>query len=257
MNQRDENQSAKRIKSVQRAFDIIDIMQDTGSMHIADLAEEMAIPRSTAHVYLKTLESTGYVSQDRTGYRLSLQFLQSGIIVREWEEIYRVAREEVNRLAENTKEVANLGVEQDGLRVILYQSEGSEAVYDNALIGEHANLHWTALGKAILAHKPDGYIGRMVESQGLPPKTENTIVDVEALMAEAESIRSNGYALEDEERYLGIRSIAVPLIVESDIIGALSVSGPKERLSDQRITEELVPELLDARNVVELRFTYD
>ncbi|WP_336338761.1 IclR family transcriptional regulator domain-containing protein [Haloarcula brevis] len=63
---------------------------------------------------------------------------------------YPTAKLEIQNLAETTGEVANLGAEEDGQRVIVYQSEGSEAVYDNALIGEFTNMHWTALGKAIL-----------------------------------------------------------------------------------------------------------
>ncbi|RDI70152.1 IclR family transcriptional regulator [Halopelagius longus] len=247
----------KRVSAVQRAFEVIGVLRESGTVRIKDVAAELDIPTSTAHVHLKTLESVGYVVRDEDGYRLGLRFLRDGSVARNGRRVYSTAKSEVDGVADSTGEVANLGVEENGQRVIVYQSEGSEAVYDNALVGEFTNMHWTALGKAILAELPEEYVTQIVEHYGLPAATENTIDDAETLFAELTDVRNRGYALEDEERRAGIRSIAIPILVDGGVIGAVSLSGPKERFDADRIDEELLPALKDCRNVVEVKTAYE
>lgn len=251
------DEEGKRVKSVQRSYKIVDTLTDAGSMQIADVANALGIPESTAHVHLKTLESVGYVIKDDYGYTLSLRFLQNGITVRQRQRIYATAKSEIDTLAEETQEVASLGVEENLLRVILHQHEGSEAVYDNAPIGEYTNMHWTALGKAILAERPTEHIEKVIDTHGLPGKTENTVTDRGELLSRLDSIKEQGYALEDEERREGIRSLSIPILVGEEPIGAISLTGPKERFEDQRIEEELLPELQSATNIVEIKYAYD
>lgn len=251
------NNGGKRVSAVKRAFRIIDILRGSGTMRINDIAEALDIPTSTAHVHLKTLEDIGYVIKEEDGFKVGLQFLRDGSVIRNELSVYSVAKSEIDNLAESTGEVANLGSEENGQRVILYQSEGNEAVYDNALIGEYTNMHWTALGKAILAELPNEYVRRIVDRYGLPAATENSIADSETLFDELRSIRERGFALEDEERRTGIRSIGIPITMNDHVVGAISLSGPKERFNDDRIEEELLPALKNHANVVEVKIAYD
>jgi DNA-binding IclR family transcriptional regulator len=245
------------IGSVERAFAVVGVMRERGTVRIDDVATALDIPTSTAHSHLKTLESIGYVVQGSEGYRLSCRFLRDGVTVRGRRNVYRATRSEIDALAESTGEVANLGVEENGQRVLLYQDEGTEAVYDNAPIGEHTEMHWTALGKAILAHLPAGYVGEIVDTYGLPRATRHTITDRDRLDRELARIRDRGYAIEDEERREGIRSLASPVVVDGTVVGSVSVSGPKERLDDERIESELLPELRNTVNVVEVKYAYE
>lgn len=250
------DEGGKRITTIQQAFEVVEVLRRFGTVRIKDITEELEIPTSTAHVYLKTLESVGYVVQDEDGYRLGLRFLRDGSVARNARTAYSTAKSEVDALAEKTGEVANFGVEENGQRVIIYQSEGSEAVYDNAPIGEFTKMHWTALGKAILSELPEEYVSEIVEHYGLPAATENTIDDPESLSEELATVQEQGYALEDEERRTGIRSIASPIVVERGVVGAISLSGPKERFNGDRIDDELLPALKNSRNVVEVKTAY-
>ncbi|WP_415381922.1 IclR family transcriptional regulator [Halosimplex sp. TS25] len=249
--------SDKLVQSVERAFDVVDVLHTEGTVRIDDVSEALDIPTSTAHVHLKTLESVGYVVRDADGYRLSCRFLRDGVTLRGRKNVYRATKAEIDALAETTGEVANLGIEENGQRVILYQAEGTEAVYDNAPIGEYTNMHWTALGKAMLAHLPESYVDQIVETYGLPGARDATITDRDRLDEELARILDRNYALEDEERREGIRSLASPIVVDDTVVGAISVSGPKERLDDDRIENELLPELRNTVNVVEVKYAYD
>ncbi|MCU4744673.1 IclR family transcriptional regulator [Natronoglomus mannanivorans] len=244
------------LKSVAKAFKIVGYIQETGRVTPTQLASDFDLPTSTAHIYLKTMEEAGYLTASAGQYRLSLRFLSHGVNTRRQFDIYEVAIAEIDRLADATGEVANLGVEEDGKRVLLYKREGEEGVYDKAPTGEFTHMHWTSLGKAILAHLPPDRVDEIVDQHGLPSATDRTITDRETLASELESIRSRGYALEDEERRTNIRAVAVPVFANETVVGSISLSGPVSRFTDARIENELVEELQDKANVIELHLRH-
>lgn len=253
----EDTDDAGQLGSVRRAFDILGLIDENDGIGVSELAEKEDLPKSTAHVYLKTLAETGFVMNDDGAYRLSLRFLEFGGRVRQKQNLFQAAKEEIEALSERTGEVASLGVEENGQRVLLYISEGEDAVYDKTQTGERTNLHWTALGKAILAFLPTDRVDSIVERHGLPERTENTITTQDELSDELEAIREKGYSIEDEERRTGMRSIGVPILSEDDaVLGSISLTGPKSKFSDDRIESELVAEIENAVNVVEIKYKH-
>lgn len=243
-----------RIKTVENVFEIVENVGELDGCKVRELAEHMDLPKSTAHVYLKTLEDAKYVVRRNGEYRLSHRFLNLGGQVRYNNNLYQEGRNEVDDLAQTTSEVATIGCEEDGYRVMLYRTEPTGAIFNNAPTGEYTRMHWTALGKALLSQKSDAEITGIADRLGLPRATEHTIVDLDALLDEIETIESQGYAVEDEERVKGVKSVAVP--IESDGESpetAISVAGPKHEFSPERIQEELLPALQNTANVVELK----
>lgn len=251
-----ETGSGRHIKSLERGFEIIECLHEEGELTVSALAKRMDLPTSTAHIYLKTLHDLGYAVQDGTSYRLSFKFLRHGGYLRQRTGLYQIARAEIDTLAEVTGEVSALGVPENGKRVLLYKSEGPEAVYDDPPIGEYTHMHWTALGKAMLAHMPRETVDRIVDRYGLPSRTHRTIDSRAALHEELDRTVEQGYALEDEERWDGIRSVAVPLLVEMDVVGSISVSGPRRRFEREWIETELVEHLTRSKNVIDVRLVH-
>jgi DNA-binding IclR family transcriptional regulator len=253
-----ESESSNRIKSVENAFNIIEAMQKLERCGVSDLADYLDVPKSTAHIYLKTLRELGYVIKEDGEYRLSLRFLELGGKVRHSRSIYSVARAEIDGVARTTGEVGTIGCEEDGMRVLVYRSEPVEGVSDNAPTGEFTQMHWTAVGKALLSQHSNDEIRNIADRFGLPEATENTITNVDELIKEVNTIRSEGYSIEDEERVNGVKSIAVLITDDENKAGnlAISIAGPKHRFSDERTEEELLPELRDAANVIELQYKH-
>ncbi|WP_303646400.1 IclR family transcriptional regulator, partial [Halorubrum sp. Atlit-26R] len=122
-----------------------------------------------------------------------------------------MARSEVDDLSQSTGEVGTIGYEENGQRVLVYRTEPFEGVSDNAPTGEFTEMHWTAVGKALLSQRTDDDIRAIVERFGLPRATENTITNLDELLDEIDEIRAQGYSIEDEERVKGVKSIAVPI----------------------------------------------
>lgn len=251
--------SQGKIGAVETAFEIVDTLETAEAMGVSEVAKQLDIPKSTAHVYLKTLESEGYAINEDGRYRLSLRFLKHGGEARNRLKFYRAAKNHVDKLANETGEVGNLGVEERGKRILIYKSEVPDAIYDNPPIGEHTNLHWTALGKAILAHLPSERVDEIVAEHGLPERTPQTITDRDELEAELERIREQGYSVEDEERREGVMAIAVPIPNKDDpeTVHSVSISGPKKRIQRKgEIDPDLIESVKQTANVIELQYNH-
>lgn len=244
--------SSKRIKAVENAFEIIEALQELDGCGVRELAAHMAIPKSTAHIYLKTLADVGYVVRRDGKYRLSYRFLEIGGRIRHRNGTYQAAREQIDELAQEADEVATIGIEESGYRVMLYRSEPSGGLFNNAPTGEYTLMHWTAVGKALLSQKSAEEIGAIVDRHGLPRATAETITDRDELLGEIESTRERGYSVEDGERVEGVRAVAVPIRSDGSAGMAISVAGPAHEFDPERIHSELLPALQNAANVVEL-----
>jgi DNA-binding IclR family transcriptional regulator len=166
-----------------------------------------------------------------------------------------VAKPEINKLANEIGEIANIGVEENGQRVLIYKAEAPDAVYDHIPIGEFTFMHWSALGKAILAHLSEAKIKAIATESDLPKATSKTIQSLDELLNELEKIREQGYSVEDEERRQGIMAVAAPIIdsMDESVIGAVSVYGPKDRLTNLNV-DTIVNEVRSTANVIELEY---
>lgn len=115
-------------------------------------------------------------------------------------------------------------------------------------------MHMTALGKILLACQTDERIGEIVDTHGLPPATEHTITDREALFEELETVREQDFSIEDQERRDGIKAVGVPIRDDHNhAIGAISISGPMSKLTDERIFDDLLGQMHNAVNIIEIK----
>lgn len=250
-------QERVKVKSAATTFKIVDALKDLNHPGVAEVAEHLDIPKSTAHDHLSTLIQLEFVTKEPEGYRLGARFLEYGGYAREDMKIFRVARPVVERLAVETGEHANLMIEEHGLGIFLYKAKGDDAVNLDTHPGMRVPLQTTALGKTILAHLPLDEMDRILDKHGMPQVTENTVTDRSELLQQCEQIRERGYATDDEERVKGMRCIAAPIIDSSDnVIAAVSVSGPTNRMHSRRFENEIPQQVLSTANVIEVNMTY-
>jgi IclR family acetate operon transcriptional repressor len=246
-----------RVKSAATTFETIDALKTLDRPSVAEVADHVGVPKSTAHDHLSTLIDLEFVVRETEGYRLGARFLEYGGYARENMKVYRVARPVVKQLATETGEHANFMVEEHGLGIFLYKAKGEDAVTLDTHPGMRVPLQTTALGKAIFAYMPPDEVDRITEERGLPSVTEKTITDREVLFDELETIREQGYATDNEERVEGMRCVAAPITDQKDrVLGAVSVSGPMSRMHDDRFQHEIPRRVRSAANVIEVNMTY-
>lgn len=241
------------VKSISVCLSILEYIRNAQGCGVTEISREMDIPKSTVHDYTVTLEQLGFVHNDSGKYRLSLKFLDYGGDARKETDIYLAAWREVQKLALETGEHANLMIEEFGRGRYLYIAEGEESATLDTYTGMQVPLHVSAMGKSILANLPQSRIEEIIDQSGLEKRTENTIIDEDALVEELEDISSKGYATDNEERTMGVRCVSAPVIGRSgEVYGSVGVSGPTNRLTGDTFNEELPTLVQKTANIIEL-----
>ncbi|WP_459194782.1 IclR family transcriptional regulator [Halosimplex sp. J119] len=247
----------EQIKSVATAFRILQAVRERDRVGVTELADALDLPKSTVHHYLSTLAADNYLVREDGTYRLGLGLFTLGAQARTQERIYHVAKPNVDRLADTTGEQARLVVERDGRGITLYQAAGDNVDDPLTYAGTVEDLHCTAAGKAFLAELPEEELDAMLDDNPLPRRTANTITDPDELRESLADIRERGVAFDDEERDEGVRCVASAISDRSgELLGAISVSGPAGRLTDERFRSEIPSRLRNVVGVVEFNTTY-
>jgi len=245
------------IKSTAFSLDILEVVHELGTATLSDIVDEFDKPKSTVHDHVATLLERGYlVKQGDKSYRLSVRSLGLGGRIRSRFPLFQVAEGEIRDLAMKTDEHANLLIEENGKGVFLYKIKGTDSVTLDTYEGMEVYLHTTALGKAILSELPVERRDAIVEKHGLPAVTSNTITDRDVLRDELDEIRDRGYAIDNEERIPGIRCVAAPISNDGRVAGAVSISAPRNRMSDDRFENDIPAEVLKSANVIEVNLRH-
>lgn len=221
---------------------------------VTELADELGLSKSSVHNHLVTLERLGVVVSADGRYRLGLRFLDIGMSVRDGMPLYQVARSEVEGLAESTGESTALVVAEDG-RAVYAAVEAPDSNDRRVRLGSRLPLHATAAGKLVLAYRSQEAIETYVDRHGLEYHTDRTIQSRAALRDELRSITDRGLAFDRGELIEDMRSVAAPIRREDrteELVGALAVLGPVERLSGKRLEEDLPGLVLSAAKRIEL-----
>lgn len=249
---------AGRVNTTGTVFRIVETLRELDGARVTELAEHLDVAASTAHRHLSTLHDLEYVVKDGDVYRLSFKFLRLGEHTRDRRDAYRMAKEKVSDLADETEERAQFIIEEHGQAVYVFRENGVHAVPADSGIGKRIPLHATAAGKAILAHLPDERVDEILDKRGLAAQTTHTTVDETALREELEMVQDRGYSFNKQESIEGLRAVGVVVTSENDrVLGALSVSGPTHRLKDDFFEEEVPSLLLGTANELELNIKYN
>jgi len=249
--------NSRPVKTAETAFEIIETIRSENGVSLTELAEELDLANSTVHRHLQTLMERGYLIQEGHTYFPSLRFLDIGEYVRSRKNAYSLAKTKVDELAEATDERAQFMILERGSAVYMYKSAGVNAVEVNTHIGKRVPMNASAAGLAILAHTPQEEVDRLLGQNELPSLTEHTLTDTEKISEELAAIRDRGYSINDQGFICGLRALGAPVLdSDGEVIGALSVSGPINRMRGEWFEEELPNLLLGATNELELKIAY-
>lgn len=245
------------VETVERAVDIIDYLKENGPATIGEVTAQLGCAKSTAHRHLKTLEANSFLVEEDGEYRLGIRFLDYGVVARNRYPLYQEVKPKVDALADETDEKIWCAAEEHGRSVHIYGAQGKRSVRTHARLGHQNYLHQHAAGKAILAFLSDERIDEIVDTYGLPARTRHTITSEDELWDEIEAIRENGYALNIEESVEGLHAIGAPIKDENGVaIGAISISGPANRLEGAFLRDELPTLLLGTVNEITINLAH-
>jgi DNA-binding IclR family transcriptional regulator len=251
-----ESDSPRTLQTVTRTLDVINALKELNGSTVTEMADYLELSKGGAYNHLVTLRENGFVIKNGDEYDLSPRFILIGEHVRQENLLYRFGKKEIDNLIEETGEYAQLITEKHGLGIVLYLKRGEKAIgsdYPDQMERKPLGLHHTAAGKSILAHLSDERVDEIVDQHGLRKRTENTITDREALFEERATIRDRGYAYNVEEEVDGLRAVGADIKgPDGDILGAISLSGPKSRMQGERFEQKLPELVMDTADIIEV-----
>ena len=242
-----------RVQSVDRAFGLLEHMADAGgSVALSQLATLSGLPLPTIHRLVRSLVNQGYVRQEQSRrYALGPGLIRLGEsanrMLGSWAVPY------LSELVDRIGETANMAMLEGDTVVYVAQVPSLHSMRMFTEVGRRVMPHCTGVGKALLSMLPDDQVRALVARTGMPARTERTVTDPEALVAEVAASRKRGYAVDDQEQEAGVRCVAVP-VSDAPVRVAISVSGPSSRVSAGRVAA-IAPVLqgVAARLVADLR----
>lgn len=206
-------------------------------LQLREVARSAQLNKTTAYRFLTHLENEGYVFRDPEGaYMIGIKLMRLGSGATFHSTLRSLSRPTLRNLASLTGETINLGV-LDGQEVhYLDVIESTHSFCLVSHVGTRRPLHCTALGKAMLAFLPEDECNNLLAGVHLEPFTPHTLADPSRLKKQLPRIREQGYAVDDQESYLGARCIGAPIFdANGKVAAAVSVSAPNTRITPSQV----------------------
>jgi IclR family pca regulon transcriptional regulator len=240
-------QSLERGLAVIRAFDA-----DHRELTLSDVARATGLTRATARRFLHTLVELGYMRSTGRLFALRSRILELGYAYLSSSTLPEVVESHLEALVAIVRESSSVSV-LDGDEVVYVARVATRRIMTVAIsIGTRFPAYATSMGRVLLAGQSDEWLSGYLASANLRRLTLYTVTDPDELRAELLQVRTQGWALVDEELEEGLRAIAAPIHDPGGrVIAAVNVSAPTGRCGADTMRSELVPPLLDTARRIE------
>jgi len=217
-----------RIESLAKGLQVLRLFDEsTTSLRLREIVDRTGVPMPTAFRIVATLEEEGFLERDEDGnIHPGLAVLTLGSSALRGAGLVEASERPLRALAAATGETVNLGVLQGDQVLYLARLRNADLVTANIQVGSTLPAVWTSMGKVLLAYLPaDDITARLGPDAFGPGHGPNAVTSREQLDAQLAEIREAGFAVQDQELALGLRSVAVPIFAVSDApVAAINVA---------------------------------
>jgi IclR family transcriptional regulator, KDG regulon repressor len=231
------SQRSSMSTTVIKAIGIVDILASKANVGVSltELSSLIDMPKSSTHRYLATLQELGLAQRmesDRFCLGTKVIELAGSFLAKS--DLRNESQVILNELAEKTGETIHLAVPSGTDIVYIAKIESTHTLGMSSHIGARLPMYCTSLGKAILAFSSPELLHAVLAERPVA-HTAQTITSPEALRAELVTVRSQGFAIDNEENEAGIVCVGGPILDYSGkAVAAISISGPCERMNSER-----------------------
>lgn len=240
------------VRAVERAMEILSAFDSEHEARgVSEIAQATGLHKATTHRIMMTLLNGGFLERAGDGerFRLGLRVVELGLGALRRLDVRRAAFPYMEQLVERFQETCDLGIFDRGSVLYVEVVHSQHSLTIAARVGRRLPAYCTASGRVFLAFLPKEVVEPILNGP-LMPCTARTITIMARLREELELTRQRGYAIDDEELEEGIRAVSAPVRdVEGNVIAALSIPGPVNRMPPERIPE-IVEALLEATNAI-------
>jgi len=246
------------VQSLSRAFAILDCFSyEHPQLGVREIARQLGMSASTVGRILAAFNAAGILNQDPSTrlYRMGPKVMMWSAVYTKGLDVREYALPVLKELHRLTNETVSLYVLERDERVCVACIESSEIVRVVVRVGERMPLHAGSAGKTLLAFMPP-IDAETVIAKPLGKMTAHTITAKSDLLAELETIRKQGYATSNSERFEDVIGLAAPVFDASGkVFAALNVAGPKTRFTASR-AERIAPSIVRLADEVSFNLGY-
>ncbi|GAB7389133.1 IclR family transcriptional regulator [Bacillaceae bacterium] len=229
-------EAGQTVQSVERALQILECFTlEAPERTLGEIAQQTGLSKSTVFRLLTTLAGCGYIYRDPVSQKYSLGFklFHLGAVVLGHMKLRKIALPFMKRLCDEILETVSLSIVEGDQRVCIEVVESPEQIRNFVKVGQRNNLWFGASGRVLLAHLEKAerrHILAQARQRG------ELAGDEDRFEQELEHIRKLGYSLAVDERAKGAFAIAAPIFdYNQQLAGGVTVSGPVQRLTDERL----------------------
>lgn len=226
---------ASFISSVEKAFRLLGAFEHKApELSLSQLANATSLTIPNVQRLTHTLQALGLLCRDETSkmYSLTPRTLDIGFRYLQANPLVDRAAPYLAHLASRSQETVSLTVLDDTDAVYVARHRGLKTIPVNLLIGARLPAFATGIGQVMLAFLPPAEAAEILGRSAWRKFTRYTLPDAAAVMKKLEKIRKAGYAIEDQEIFLGGMSVAAPVFDhDGRPVAAVNVGIPTSRFS--------------------------
>lgn len=237
------------VAGLEKGLSIIEAFSRRQSALTVSEASELAgISRAAARRCLRTLQHLGYADYDGKYYRRALRLGHAYVMSNP---LPRFVQPIIEATSERTQRSITVAVLDRGEVLVIARAHVRRSLASGLGIGSRLPVHCSANGRVLLSTLPDSAVEHLLKQVPARRLTAHTKVQSKDVLKAIKAVRTNGYATNEQEVELGVRTIAVPIRDRAGmVVASLSMSAPVGDTSRDALLK-LLPELQAARSRIE------
>jgi IclR family transcriptional regulator, pca regulon regulatory protein len=248
-----DNPDRDYVQSLSRGLTVLEAFNaERPAMTLADMSRATGLTRATARRLLHTLVALGFVCTDGRTFELTPRVLDLGFAYVSSLQLPDIAQPFMEALSDRVHESVSASV-LDGSQIVYVARVNTQRIMGISLaIGSRLPAAWTSMGRVLLAGLTDTQLDEFLDGLVITRLTMDSITDIDALRSEIHRVRSQGYALIDQELEEGIRSVAAPLRDRRGrTLAAVNVGTHAARVTLKELRTVILPDLLTTARDIE------
>jgi IclR family pca regulon transcriptional regulator len=184
---------------------------ETPRLTITDVAARTDLDRATARRCLLTLADLGYASYDGKFFTLTPRVLRLGTACLATMPLPRIVQPMLDELSQSIGQSTSVSILDDWEIVYVARAAQQRLMSINLMPGSRIAACCTSMGRVLLSCLPDDEVRKVLRRHPPDKRTPKTVTDPDKLIRILARVRKDGFAINDQELEIGLRSIAVPL----------------------------------------------
>ncbi|MGI4985793.1 MAG: IclR family transcriptional regulator [Janthinobacterium lividum] len=220
---------------------------------LTDVAGATGLTRAGARRILLTLHTLGYVTMEGRSFRLTPRILELGFAYLTSLPFWNLAEPVLETLVAQLRESSSAAV-LDGTDIVYVLRIPVQKIMSiNLSIGSRLPAYCSSMGRVLLAGLDEDELDARLAASTLDRRTPHTLTDRHALKAEIAQVRTQGWALVDQELEAGLISLSAPIRDrQGRVIAAMNISGNAQRTNATQMTTRFLEPLRAAAQHVSL-----